>query len=104
MTFIVVFLICLGCGAVWEQCKRNKIKAQATAQATVQASSPAPLEWMDFGPSIEIAGKTFVKDKIDYVYKGLYVAQMVGSPNVIYGMNPGIQLTKQEFLHILQTI
>ena len=100
MTFIVVFLICLGCGAVWEQCKRNKIKAQAT----VQASSPAPLEWMDFGPSIDILGRTFVKDDMDYVYKGLYVAQMVGSPNMLYGIQPSIPLNKTEFLTILQTI
>ena len=104
MTFIVVFLICLGCGAVWEQCKRNKIKAQATAQATVQASSPAPLEWMDFGPSVDILGRTFVKDDVDYVYKGLYFAKAVGSSQMLYGMNPGIPLNKTEFLTILQTI
>jgi hypothetical protein len=97
MTFVTVFISCLIIGAVYEYFK-GKRKVVTVAQPTIRET-----QWIDYGPTVDILGRTFIKDDIDYVYKGLYYAHSVnGGP--IFGVLPGIALTKKEFFETLETL
>lgn len=57
--------------------------------------------WIDYGPSVTISNKTFIKQDNGYVCGDL----VWGNHNVrgnYYGMLPAIDLTKEEFLSKLE--
>jgi len=59
--------------------------------------------WFDYGTSIEIMGKTFVKQQHGYVYNGLVWGNHSFTGNY-FGMLPAIELTKEEFFKYLETM
>ena len=93
MEIVAIIVVAIIIGAVYEQHQRNKTKATTTVQTA----------WVDFGDTLEILGKTFVKDGHCYTYKGLYFAQCMNGAS-IYGFLPAVSLTKGEFLEQLNLI
>ena len=92
MLMITVFLVCCVIGAIVEWAKKPKTIKQTIAPAN-------QIVWADFGPTMEIMGKTFVREGGHYTYKDLYTATTTTGITV-YGADWG-KLTKSEFITLV---